>query len=186
MVLVGWRVRSVALGTMKRGRTYDEVGQATVEAAFVIPVLFIALLLLIQPGIVLYDRIVMQAAAAEGCRLLATKTDMSGDMTQSCEAFIKHRLSSIPPQASFHVHETECSWDIKLEGDESSQFVSVTIKNAVRPLPLFDAGATLLGLVDGAGNLHVEVSVSMPTQPVWVDGVEVGRDPSAWVGAWLS
>ena len=50
------------------------------EAAVLIPVLFTALLLLLQPGILLYDRMVMQGAAAEGCRLLATKTAALGDM----------------------------------------------------------------------------------------------------------
>lgn len=49
-------------------------GQATIEAAALIPVLFILLLLLLQPSILLFDRIVMKNAAAEGCRLLATKT----------------------------------------------------------------------------------------------------------------
>ena len=39
-----------------------ESGQATVEAAFLLPVLFVGLLLLMQPGILLYDRLVMQAA----------------------------------------------------------------------------------------------------------------------------
>ena len=43
-----------------------EGGQATVEAAVLIPVLFTVLLLLIQPGIILYDRMVMNYAAAEG------------------------------------------------------------------------------------------------------------------------
>ncbi len=45
-----------------------EDGQATVEAAFALPVLFLLVLLLVQPGIVLYDRMVMASAAAEGCR----------------------------------------------------------------------------------------------------------------------
>ena len=35
-----------------------ESGQATVEAAFLLPVLFVGLLLLMQPGILLYDRLV--------------------------------------------------------------------------------------------------------------------------------
>ena len=42
-----------------------ERGQATVEAAFLIPVLFTVLLLSVQPGMVLYDRIVIQAAASD-------------------------------------------------------------------------------------------------------------------------
>ena len=73
-----------------------ESGQATVEAAFLLPVLFVGLLLLMQPGILLYDRLVMQAAASEGCRLLATKTAAAGDMAESCEAFVRHRLGAIP------------------------------------------------------------------------------------------
>ena len=52
-----------------------ERGQATVEAAFLIPVLFTVLLLSVQPGMVLYDRMVMQAAVSDACRLVAVKTD---------------------------------------------------------------------------------------------------------------
>ena len=54
----------------------DNRGQGSVEAAIAIPVMFLLLLLLIQPGIVLYDRLVMGNAAAEACRLLATATDL--------------------------------------------------------------------------------------------------------------
>ena len=39
-------------------------GQATVEAAFLIPVIFVAMMVLLQPGIILYDRMVMNHAAA--------------------------------------------------------------------------------------------------------------------------
>ncbi len=159
-------------------------GQATVEAAFLIPMLFIGMLLLVQPGILLYDRIVMGAAASEACRLLATKTDVAGDMTKSTETFVRHRLAAIPQVDCFHVHTGKCSWDIKLEGDESSQTTRVTIRTEVRPLPLLDMGSTLLGIVNGAGNFEVEVSAAQDTQPAWVDSVEAGRDPSNWVGAW--
>ena len=50
-----WRARRSFAGR--------ERGQATVEAAVLIPALFTALLLLLQPGILLYDRMVMQGAA---------------------------------------------------------------------------------------------------------------------------
>ena len=157
------------------------------EAAFALPVLMVLLLLLIQPGIVLYDRMVMQAAAAEGCRLLATSTDSLGAMDEACEAFVRHRLGSVPQQECFHVHEgaNGCSWRIQLIGDESSETVEVRIENELRPLPLLDAGAALLGMTDAAGNLHLETTVSLPAQPAWVDGAEAGRDPAGWIGAWL-
>lgn len=50
-----------------------EKGQAAVECAFLIPVTLLLLMLLIQPGIILYNHMVMKAAASEGCRLIATK-----------------------------------------------------------------------------------------------------------------
>ena len=34
----------------------EESGQSTVEAAFALPVLMVLFLLLLQPGIILYDR----------------------------------------------------------------------------------------------------------------------------------
>ena len=131
-------------------RLFNESGQGTLEAAFVIPVLFVLMLLLIQPGIVLYDRLVMGSAAAEGCRLLATKTDAYGSMGASCEAFIRHRLAAVPQQACFHVHEGGCSWVIEMSGDETSGTATVKVINELRPLPLFDA--------DGAAYSHKEWS----------------------------
>lgn len=164
----------------------NETGQATVEAAFLLPMLFIALLLLLQPGMLLYDRIVMNAAASEGCRLLATKTGATGDMAESCEAFIRHRLGAIPPVSCFHVHEGTCTWDIRLEGDETSDVVRVTIANEVRPLPLLDAGSALLGIVNASGNLEIEVTAEQSTQPSWARASGANGDPAGWVGAWIS
>ncbi len=161
-------------------------GQATVEAAFLIPVLFMGLLLLVQPGILLYDRIVMNGAASEACRLLATKTDAAGAMQESCEAFVRHRLGAVPPVSCFHVHEGGCTWDIRLEGDESSGKVSVTIENQARPLPLLDVAGALLGAVNKRGNFVVRVSCSQPVQPAWVEGAPAGDDPAGWIGAWLA
>ena len=70
-------------------------GQATVEAALLIPALLISLLLLIQPGILLYTRMVMEGAAAEGCRVLATASSLE-ENTETVEGFIKRRLASVP------------------------------------------------------------------------------------------
>ena len=78
----GWRLRL--------GR--DESGQATVEATIALAVLLLVMLMLLQPGIVLYDRMVMADAAAEGCRLLATA---EGD-AQAAEDFVRRRLGSVP------------------------------------------------------------------------------------------
>lgn len=161
-------------------------GQATVEAAFLIPVLFVLMLLLMQPGILLYDRIVMNAAATEACRLLATKTGATGDMAGSCDAFVRHRLGAVPPVSCFHVHDGGCTWDIRLEGDESSDVVRATISTEARPLPLVGMGAALTGIVNGNGNFVVEVTAEQAVQPSWAGASPSGRDPAGWIGAWLS
>ncbi len=157
-------------------------GQATVEAAYLIPLVFLCLLLLLQPGIILYDRMVMSAAAAEGCRLLATKTDAAGESAEACEAYILRRLSAVPQQDQFHIHGSSCSWDIELTGDETSTTVQVTIQNSIRLLPLLDAGGVLLGLCDSSGAYTFAVTSSASTQPSWAVGSSDEIDPNAWVG----
>lgn len=160
----------------------DARGQATVEAAYLIPVVFLCLLLLLQPGIILYDHAVMEAAAADGCRLLATKTDVIGASHDACEAFVKRRLAAVPPQDQFHLHGGACSWEIDVEGDETSEYVQVTIRNKLKLLPLVDAGGTLLGIVDSSGAYPLEVTSRMRTQPQWALGSEFGLSPRSWVG----
>ncbi len=160
--------------------TRDDRGQTTVEAAFALPVVFLLVLLLVQPGIVLYDRMVMASAAAEGCRLLATG---EGDVA-AVEAFVKRRLGAAPEQDNFHVHRGGCTWEVTCEGGGAADRSRVTVKGEVRPLPLIDMGATLLGLVNERGNLVVEVGVEAPTRPTWAQESLGGASPNEKAGAW--
>ena len=169
-----------------RAKLASERGQGTVEAAVILPVLFLLMLLLLQPGIILYDHIIMGNAAAEGCRLLATSTDAAGSMQGSCEAFVRHRLAAVPQHDCFHVHQGGCSWRIERSGDETPGAVTVRIATEVKPLPLFDAGSRLLGLANGDGNLVIEESATMPAQPGWVASSPSGDVPADWIGAWAS
>ena len=160
----------------------SEAGQATVESALLVPVLLAVVLLLVEPGIVLYDRIVMKDAAAQGCRILMTA---SGDDGASLDAFVRRRLGSVPQQDAFHVHHgSECSWVIVGDGGPSSGHVSVTITNEVKPLPLIGFGAALFGAVNEEGNLEFSVTVSLPVQDGWVYAAGAGPDPVGWIGAW--
>lgn len=163
-------------------RAQNERGQAVVEAAFLIPVLCCLVLLLLQPGILLYDRMVMNAAASDACRLLATSTSAAGDMAGSAKAFVLHRLGAVPETAVFHVHEGGCSWDVQLQGNESSNEVSVTIKNQVQPLPLIDAACHALGVTGGGGTIELQVCCTAQTQPNWVQSA--GINPANSVGKW--
>ncbi len=156
-------------------------GQGTVEAAVVIPVLFVVMLMMLQPGIVLYDYSIMRSAAAEGARLLATSS--AGEGVQGCEDFIRNRLSAVPQQELFHVHDEGCSWNIELVGDESSESVEVTISNELRPLPFLDLSLRLLGIANEEGNLEISVRHEEANQPPWVEGSQA-KSPQQWVEQW--
>lgn len=159
-----------------------EQGQATIEAAFALPVLMLLMLLLLQPGFILYDRIVMCGAAAEGCRLLATSPSGSSNI---CDDYIRRRLSAIPEVDIFHVHKSGCTWDITLTGNEMADSVKVSIATEVKPMPFLDIGASLLGLTNSQGNLVVKVESEMQTQPDWVRSSTSGQAPSDWIKSWL-
>lgn len=169
-----------------------ERGQATVEAAFLLPVLLIILLILVQPTILIYDHMVMQQAAAEGCRLLMTKdsapTSLSlpGSITNTImldddpyKDYVLRRLGAIPPLPSFHLHDGGCSYEIDLQGDETSEQVTVTIRNKVKLLPLLGQAASLMGVCEAGGIYAQEVSVSLPGRPGWVSGT-----PGEWAASW--
>lgn len=159
-------------------------GQSSVEAAFLIPSVFIMLLLLLQPGIVLYDRTVMAGAAAEGCRLLATRTDAAGAGEDAYREAVLGRLGSIPPEPHFHVHDGGCTWEIDLSGSECDPEVAVRIENKLEPLPIVGAAAGLFGALDEDGLLTVEVTAVASTQADWVAESELGLDPRSWVEKW--
>lgn len=159
-------------------------GQASVEAAFLIPVIFLGLLLLLQPGILLYDRVVMQAAAVDGCRMLVTCSDAQGLPDPVLKERVIRHLGAIPSQDCFHCHSGGCSWKVSLQGQENASEVKVVIAQQVKPLPLLDVSCSLIGLLNDQGNFDLSVEQRMPTQPEWVAGSEYGSDPGAWVGQW--
>ena len=153
-----------------------------------LPVLFLLMILLLQPAILLYDRVVMENAAAEGCRLLMTYSGGTtaasvGDVSVAGNAdpatgYVRRRLGMIPQTEIFHVHDGGCSYRITMNGDETTETVSVTIENDVRLLPLLGQAATGMGFADG-GVYHQKVTVEMPGKPSWAEG-----DPESWDDIW--
>lgn len=163
----------------KDGKRTSQGGQATVEAAVALPVLFLLVLLLVQPGIVLYDRMVMASAAAEGCRLLTT-----GAGADEVNAYVRRRLGAVPEHDNFHRHSDGCTWNIQCSGGGSADQSRVTVRTQLRLLPLLDGSATLLGLADGQGYLTVEVTAVAPTRAPWAQQSLGGATPGERVGEW--
>ena len=153
----------------------EDSGQASVEAALLLPVLMVCLALLVQPMCLLYTRCVMQSAAAEGCRLLATATGNTDDA--ACEQYVRRRLSAVPQADVFLAGD----WQVELQGDAESDEVGVQIVGHARPLPLVGVVAALLGPTDQAGNVELKVSVTRCARPGWVEG-----GYSDWTSIWDS
>lgn len=98
-----------------------------------------------------------------------------------CEEYVRRRLSAIPQIAQFHMHSAGCSYEIGFSGDEESSVVSVEIKTKLKPLPLMDAGMSLMGMTDSDGCLSISVTSTARMQPSWVSDSVDGTDPGKWV-----
>lgn len=153
------------------------LGQTTVEAAFLVPLLLVGLLLLVQPVIVLYDRAVMEAAASSGCRVLETR---SSQTDEEVRAFIERRLDAIPHTEIFHAGQ----WDIRFDGTQESEQVSVSISHVLKPLPLAGIALGIVDLAEEGGMHRQEVSCSASVRDVWLLHSEKGCDPEAWMERW--
>lgn len=165
----------------KERRRRPCAGQATVEAAVSLPIMFLLVLMLVQPAILLYDRMVMENAAWEGCRLLATS---GSGAKKTCTAFVKRRLGAVPQLDWFHVHGSKCTWNIACAGDASADATTVTISHEVRALPLLDVAGTLTGVLNKRGCYELKVEATMPTRAPWAAASLEGASPASRAGAW--
>ena len=150
-------------------------GQSTVEAAFLLPVFLLVLGLLAQPAIIFYDRCVMQSAAAETCRLVAT----GASDESSVKAFAQRRLKAIPSAAPFHMGD---SWEIEIEGSELSGQISVVITNRCLRLPLVGVDAGLMGHLGQDGSVEFSATATCNATPEWVSAL--GSGPDEWISEW--
>lgn len=155
-------------------RFYSESGQSTVEAAVLLPMLFVVFGLLLQPTVLLYNSCIMNVAAAEGCRLVATST--VDDATT--RTYVERRLAAIPNIPAFHDDD---GWVVNWSRS-SDDVASIIIVNHVRPLPLFGILAGLTNSIDADGSIIQRVETSSTPIPTWVGNL--GSGPSAWIGAW--
>ena len=154
----------------------QQQGQATVEAAFLLPVLFVVVALLVQPAIVLYDRCVMEAAAAETCRLASTYTSHK----KAVEAFAQRRLAAVPQLDVFH--SGGCPWQVDIEGGECATEAKVTITGHLKMLPLVGVSASTLTHAAGDGCAVLSVTITSSQHPSWIENVD--GSPAEWIGAW--
>ena len=159
------------------GLVCEARGQATTEAAVLVPVVMLLLALLLQPAIMLYVRTVMGQAAAEGTRVLATREAGSTADDEAVRAFVVRRLSAVPDTPTVHVGG-EAGWEVPLSGDASSGEVSVEVAGSLRPLPLLGVLASAFGESRGE-EVVLRARAQGGARPAWLEG-----SYGDWVSMW--
>lgn len=146
-------------------------GQASVEAAMLIPSLLVVVALLVQPVCLLYTRSVMSGAASEAVRLAATSSS-----ADEVSAFVKRRLKAVPEVSVFH-SGGEDDWSVSVSGLGTAR-PKVGIAGHARPLPLTAAIAGAVAGSDGCG-VVLKVEKEVDARAGWVQGKYAD-----WVGIW--
>lgn len=154
----------------------DERGQSTVEAAFALPLLLALFALLLQPAVLLYDRCVMQSAAAETCRLAA----LGSCSDEATRAFAMRRLEVLPALDLFRTDA--CAWEVQLGGGEGSGSASVCIKGHVKTLPLLGITASSMTEAAGDGCALMRCELASTLHPAWIG--DEAASPSEWIRQW--
>ena len=148
-------------------------GQATVEAALLVPVVLTLVALLVQPACALYTRSVMAATAAEVARLVATARGTDEDVRD----YALRRLAAVPDVSVFHEGGSD-AWEIETEGPGEDGLVTVRVEGKVRPLPLLGVIVSALGpSEDGCVTLSVEATLESRSE--WVEG-----SYEEWIEIW--
>lgn len=151
-------------------RTY--AGQASVEAAFLLPTFLIVLTLLLQPACLLYPKILMHYAAGDVGRMATTVLlhPSGSQIPNRLDQLVRRRLSGVIACPLFHVGDAQ-SWDVSIsvqEGiDKSAGQARLVIGHQVKPVPLFAPLLGALGKLDGDGALYQEVDTTISLQPEW-------------------
>ena len=88
------------------GLARNRSGQATVEAAMLVPVVLTLVALLVQPACALYTRSVMAATAAEVARLVSTARGSDEDVRD----YALRRLAAVPTSRFFTRGDRRHGW----------------------------------------------------------------------------
>lgn len=170
------RAASTSRSSSAAGCWREERAQATVEAALLLPSFLIVLLLALQPVCLLYTRAVMESAAAETARLMATGSAEGEDAYCS---FALRRLAAVPDVAIFHAGGP-LAWEIGLEpAADADGTARVEISGAVSPLPVLGAFAGAVGPLNGRGDVELRVTAAYAAEPSWLEG-----SYETWIASW--
>jgi len=118
-----------------------ERGQALTEAPVVIVTLCVLALILFQPVVTLYTKMVLGASAASLCRVVATEAGSDASAKQRLlQTYAEGKIAGLPRGSAFQIPG---SLKLEVSGNASSDQVRVRLSLTQKTLPL-------LGLLVGA------------------------------------
>ena len=144
------------------------------EAAALLPTLFLLVALAVQPCCLAYTRALMYAAAGEGARVLTTAP--AAEREELVSSYVLRRLKAVPNVDAFHMGGSD-DWRIEAELSDDGKEATVRIRGHARLVPLVGAAAAALYPSDEVGAI-VEVTVSERVRPA----LEGSFDE--WVSSW--
>ncbi len=140
----------------------SEVGQASVEAAFILPIILLCIGLSIQPLLYMYTKSICLEACEEGVRYATSENNNA-----HVERFVRRRLRAVPPSELFH-SEGEDDWDVEVVRSRSS--VTVSVQGKMKPIPLLGLPSAIILPHEGK-NLIIKVEAQGVVSPSWREGV---------------
>lgn len=140
---------------------HSENGQASIEAAFILPIALLCIGLALQPLLYMYSKSLCHQAAEEGVRYA-----MSEENNSRTERYILRRLSSIPSLPILHKGE-EADWNIEIIRADNK--VRISIMGHMAPLPLLGVPSKMFLPHDDDG-LKIKTEAEGPISPGWREG----------------
>jgi len=137
----------------------SEQGQALVEAPVIIVTICMLALILFQPIVTLYTKMVLGSAAASLCRVVATDSASPGSggdasaSTRLLQTYAEGKIAGLPRGSAFQVPG---SLRLEVAGDAHAAKVSVRLSLTQKALPLLGllVGADRGGAVEVSAEAH--------------------------------
>jgi len=138
---------------------HDERGQALTEAPIIMVTICVLALILFQPVVTLYTKMVLGATAASLCRVVATDGASSSGASggsagdRLLQTYAEGKIAGLPRGSAFQIPG---SLRLEVSGDAHAETVSVRVSLNQKALPLLGllVGAQRDGTVELSAEAH--------------------------------
>ena len=139
----------------------SDQAQASIESAFILPLVFICMGLALQPLLYMYSKSLCTEAVEEGARYA-----ISVENDTYVERYVRRRLDAIPSIGILH-KDGDGDWNIEIVRQSNS--VAISLTGHMQELPILGLAAHLY-LPHDAEGLLIEAKAQAVSHPSWREG----------------